>query len=81
VPHPDNKRILGLQLTDDGKAVVRRCNRAVESFERELLSRLSSQQRRSLNEALALLADLGPDHPHHRANVRAAGQSVKRDVK
>jgi DNA-binding MarR family transcriptional regulator len=81
VPHPDNKRILGLQLTEEGKVVVRRCNRAVESYERQLLSRLSSQQRRSLNETLALLADLGPDHPHHRANVRAEGQSVKRDVK
>jgi DNA-binding MarR family transcriptional regulator len=71
VPQRDNKRILSIELTARGKAVVRRCDVAVDEFERDLLSRLTPQQRHELNDTLSVLADLGHDHPHRRANVRA----------
>jgi DNA-binding MarR family transcriptional regulator len=71
VPQRDNKRILSIELTARGKAVVRRCDVAVDEFERELLSRLTAQQRLDLSDTLSVLTDLGHDHPHRRANVRA----------
>ena len=73
VPQIDNRRILSIELTARGAAVVRRCDMAVDEFERQLLARLSPQQRHELNDTLSLLADLGHDHPHRRANVRGDG--------
>ena len=73
VPQPDNRRILSIELTARGKAVVKRCDVVVDGFERQLLSRLSARQREELYDTLSLLADVGHDHPPRRANVRADG--------
>lgn len=53
---PENKRILRIGLSEEGKALIRLCDERVEAMERALLSGLTPDHLSALRHALELIA-------------------------
>ncbi|PRX47650.1 DNA-binding MarR family transcriptional regulator [Prauserella shujinwangii] len=51
-PSPDNRRVLGISLTDAGEAELRRLDEDVDEIERQMLADLDDEQVAALREAL-----------------------------
>ncbi|MBU6530619.1 MarR family winged helix-turn-helix transcriptional regulator [Streptomyces sp. NPDC057245] len=59
VPDPDNRRVIRIELTDDGRAALRELHGARRSAAEEILAPLSEEQRTALGGLLDALID-GP---------------------
>ena len=82
--NPDDRRLHALHLTDAGKQVMRRLSHLARQHERQITAGLDNDQRRTLNELLATLADqhgLTPAvHPGFRTIGRAPAGSVSTEA-
>ncbi|GGP44840.1 MarR family winged helix-turn-helix transcriptional regulator [Streptomyces calvus] len=57
VPDPANRRVIRIELTDDGRAALRELRAARRSAAEEILAPLDGQQREALGELLDTLVD------------------------
>ncbi|GAA0630048.1 MarR family transcriptional regulator [Streptomyces thermocarboxydovorans] len=57
VPDPDNRRVIRIELTDEGRAALRELRAARRSAAEEILAPLGDQQRKVLGELLDTLVD------------------------
>lgn len=61
-PHPDNRRILQVQLSDEGRRVVQACEGWMNELEGQMLSQLSPEETEVLRSALdRCVRSLKPD--------------------
>ncbi|MGV9642355.1 MarR family winged helix-turn-helix transcriptional regulator [Streptomyces sp. NPDC003514] len=59
VPDPTNRRVIRIELTDDGRAALRELHRARRSAAEEILAPLTEEQRSVLGVLLDTLVDGG----------------------
>lgn len=57
VPDPDNRRVIRIELTDDGRAALRELRAARRTAAEEILAPLGDAQREALGELLDALVD------------------------
>lgn len=63
-PHPDGGRVLCSRLTDEGLAVLRRCDGSLDDIEAGMLAKIDDDTREALMEGLTVCARaLRPDSP------------------
>ncbi|WP_194905382.1 MarR family winged helix-turn-helix transcriptional regulator [Catenulispora rubra] len=63
-PHPVHRRILRIELTEEGRATLQACDAAVTVIEQQMLAGLDAGQRRELAAALhSCIAALKPAQP------------------
>ncbi|MER8224401.1 MarR family transcriptional regulator [Streptomyces sp. NPDC094143] len=60
VPDPANRRVIRIELTDDGRAALRELRAARRSAAEEILAPLTEDQREALGELLDTLVDGAP---------------------
>ncbi|MET9393575.1 MarR family transcriptional regulator [Streptomyces sp. NPDC006624] len=60
VPDPDNRRVIRIELTDDGRAALRELRAARRSAAEEILAPLTADQREALGGLLDTLIDGAP---------------------
>ncbi|CAL9375013.1 putative HTH-type transcriptional regulator YusO [Streptomyces sp. enrichment culture] len=60
VPDPDNRRVIRIELTDDGRAALRELRAARRSAAEEILAPLTEDQREALGGLLDTLIDGTP---------------------
>ncbi|GGZ90239.1 MarR family winged helix-turn-helix transcriptional regulator [Streptomyces subrutilus] len=60
-PDPDNRRVIRIELTDTGRATLRRLRNARTDAAEEILAPLTAAQREMLGGLLNTLADVPPD--------------------
>ncbi|WP_309094684.1 MarR family transcriptional regulator [Streptomyces sp.] len=60
VPDPANRRVIRIELTDDGRAALRELRAARRSAAEEILAPLREDQREALGELLNTLVDGAP---------------------
>ncbi|MBQ0996663.1 MarR family winged helix-turn-helix transcriptional regulator [Streptomyces sp. RK62] len=59
VPDPTNRRVIRIELTDDGRSTLRELHRARRSAAEEILAPLTDEQRKVLGGLLDTLVDGG----------------------
>jgi DNA-binding MarR family transcriptional regulator len=64
-PDPANRRVIRIELTDEGRSMLRKLRAARQSAAEDLLRPLTSRQRAQLGGLLSTLID-GPDRPDGR---------------
>ncbi|MEV8566380.1 MarR family transcriptional regulator [Streptomyces sp. NPDC051322] len=62
VPDPTNRRVVRIELTDNGRATLRALRDARRIAAEEILAPLSPEQRETLGELLSTLMDGAPVH-------------------
>jgi DNA-binding MarR family transcriptional regulator len=60
VPDPANRRVIRIELTDDGRAALRELRAVRRSAAEEILAPLTGDQRKALGELLDTLVDGAP---------------------
>ncbi len=65
VPDPTNRRVVRIEITDEGRAVLRSLRNARRAAAQEILAPLSAEQREVLGGLLTALVDGMPER-HHR---------------
>jgi DNA-binding MarR family transcriptional regulator len=60
VPDPANRRVIRIELTDDGRAALRELRAVRRSAAEEILAPLTGNQRKALGELLDTLVDGAP---------------------
>ena len=63
VPDPANRRVIRIELTDDGRSTLRELHRARRSAAEEILAPLTGDQREALGGLLNTLIDGSPVEP------------------
>ncbi|GAB2807310.1 MarR family transcriptional regulator [Streptomyces chlorus] len=66
VPDPANRRVIRIELTDDGHAALRELHAARRAAAEEILAPLADEQREVLGELLNTLIDGTAAAPQHR---------------
>ncbi|WP_369167227.1 MarR family winged helix-turn-helix transcriptional regulator [Streptomyces sp. R28] len=61
VPDPTNRRVIRIELTDDGRGALRELHGARRSAAQEILAPLTGEQREVLGELLDTLIDRGAE--------------------
>ncbi|MER6407274.1 MarR family transcriptional regulator [Streptomyces viridosporus] len=64
VPDPANRRVIRIELTEDGRAALRELRAARRAAAEEILAPLADEQRAVLSDLLNTLVD-GAAAPHH----------------
>ncbi|KES03072.1 MarR family transcriptional regulator [Streptomyces toyocaensis] len=70
VPDPANRRVIRIELTDDGRAALRELRAARRTAAEEILAPLGDEQREKLGELLNALVDGTVSPPCRDASVR-----------
>ncbi|GGV64294.1 MULTISPECIES: MarR family winged helix-turn-helix transcriptional regulator [Streptomyces] len=66
VPDPDNRRVIRIELTDDGRTALRTLRHARRTAAEEILAPLTDDQRRMLGGLLDTLVGAAPAQDRHR---------------
>lgn len=75
VPDPDNRRVIRIELTDEGRRTLKELRRARRAAAEEILAPLDPAQREVLGELLTALID-APGFPDDSGGREGAGRSV-----
>ncbi|KPH98010.1 transcriptional regulator, MarR family [Actinobacteria bacterium OK074] len=65
VPDPTNRRVIRIEITDEGHKALRELHAARTAAAEEILAPLTDEQRRALGDALKTLIEGAPRGHHH----------------